>query len=347
MTLEPCGHTGRTPPCVEALAAARVRRVFYGAGDPNPLINGAGVEALRSRGIEVIGELLAEDSRALNPGFFKRMRLGLPWVRVKLAMSLDGRTALASGASRWITGEAARADVQRYRARSSAVLTGSDTVLSDDSALDVRLEATARQPLRVILDSGLRVPAQARVFARPLEALVFTASTDVARRAELERSGVSVELAAASDQGLALEPILRRLAALEANEIWVEAGARLSGALLAAGLVDELIVYIAPSLLGQTARPLVWLPPIEQLEARVQLQFLEAVAVGEDLRVTARPRLAAQSAYRLPRRRDATDVHRNRAGCGAGAGSGADRAGGSEPEHRGGSARSVADSNRR
>lgn len=296
VTLEPCAHTGRTPPCVEALAAARVRRVHYGAGDPNPLINGAGVAALRSRGIEVIGELLPEESRALNPGFFKRMRLGLPWVRVKLAMSLDGRTALSNGASRWITGETARADVQRYRARSSVILTGSGTVLSDDPALDVRLPGTVRQPLRVILDGALRVPAQARVFARPTEARVFTASTDVTRRAELEAAGISVELAASSPDGLSLEPILRRLALLEANEIWVEAGARLSGALLAAGLVDELIVYMAPSLLGQAARPLVWLPPIEQLEARVALQFLEAVPVGEDLRVTARPLVRAEAA---------------------------------------------------
>jgi diaminohydroxyphosphoribosylaminopyrimidine deaminase/5-amino-6-(5-phosphoribosylamino)uracil reductase len=296
VTLEPCAHTGRTPPCVEALAAAQVRRVVYGAGDPNPLINGAGVEALRSRGIEVLGELLPEESRALNPGFFKRMRSGLPWVRVKLAMSLDGRTALSNGQSRWITGAAARADVQHYRARSSAIVTGSGTVLSDDPALDVRLEGAVRQPRRVILDSALRVPVQARVFARPDEALVFTASTDGARRAELERRGIAVEVVAAAADGLALEPVLRRLAALEANEIWVEAGARLSGALLAARLVDELIVYMAPSLLGQDARPLVWLPAIEQLEARVPLQFVEAVRVGEDLRLSARPLPSAPQA---------------------------------------------------
>lgn len=300
VTLEPCAHTGRTPPCVEALSAARVRRVFYGAGDPNPLINGAGVAALRDRGIEVMGELLADECRALNPGFFKRMRVGLPWVRVKLAMSLDGRTALANGVSRWITGEAARADVQRYRARSSVILTGSGTVLADDPALDVRLEAAARQPLRVLLDRALRVPAEARVFARSGQTLVFTASTDAGRRRELERRGIGIELAQASGDGLALDPILRRLAALEANEIWVEAGARLSGALLAAHLVDELIVYIAPSLLGQNARPLVELPLIEQLEARVQLQFVEAVPVGEDLRLTARPLQSAARAAAPP-----------------------------------------------
>ena len=162
-------------------AARRTTR----AADPNPLINGAGVAALRSRGIEVIGELLPEESRALNPGFFKRMQSGLPWVRVKLAMSLDGRTALANGASRWITGETARADVQRYRARSSVILTGSGTVLSDDPALDVRLPGTVRQPLRVILDGALRVPAQARVFARPTEAAGIHREhgCDAARRA--------------------------------------------------------------------------------------------------------------------------------------------------------------------
>jgi diaminohydroxyphosphoribosylaminopyrimidine deaminase / 5-amino-6-(5-phosphoribosylamino)uracil reductase len=289
VTLEPCAHVGRTPPCVEALAAAHVRRVVYAAADPNPLINGAGLAVLRARGIEVVGELLADEARALNPGFFKRMQSGLPWVRVKLAMSLDGRTALASGASRWITAEAARSDVQRFRARSSVVMTGSGTVVADDPALDVRLDGAVRQPLRVVLDGALRVPPQARIFNRPGAALVFTASMDHSRRAELERRGVAVEVMAEGDEGLALEPILRRLAALEANEIWVEAGARLAGALLRARLVDELVVYIAPALIGHTARPLVELPEIGQLDARLRLQFIDTVSIGEDLRIIARP----------------------------------------------------------
>jgi diaminohydroxyphosphoribosylaminopyrimidine deaminase/5-amino-6-(5-phosphoribosylamino)uracil reductase len=277
VTLEPCAHTGRTPPCVQALIGARVGRVVYAVGDPNPLVNGAGVTALRAAGIESVGDVLAAEARALNPGFFKRMRTGLPWVRVKLGASLDGRTALANGASRWITGPAARADAQRFRARSSVVLSGSGTVLADDPALNVRLEGATRQPLRAVLDSALRVPPQARMFDREGPALVFTASDDAARRAELERRGVRIETVARSPSGGL------------ANEIWVEAGARLAGALLRSRLVDEFIVYLAPSLLGPTARALVELPEISQLEQRLRLAFSECTPVGPDLRLTAVP----------------------------------------------------------
>ena len=290
VTLEPCAHTGRTPPCVQALIGAGVGRVVYASADPNPLVNGAGAAALRAAGIDTAGELLAAEARALNPGFFKRMRTGLPWVRVKLGASLDGRTALANGASRWITGPAARQDAQRFRARSSVVLSGSGTVLADDPALNVRVEGATRQPLRVLLDSELRVSPQARMFDREGPALVFTASVDGARRAELTRRGVRVEtVARAPEGGLDLAAVLRRLAQLEANEIWVEAGARLAGALLRSRLVDEFIVYLAPSLLGPTARPLVELPPIAQLEQRMRLQFSECTPVGPDLRLTAVP----------------------------------------------------------
>lgn len=290
VTLEPCAHSGRTPPCVQSLIGARVSRVVYATGDPNPLVNGAGVAALRAAGIETAGEVLAAEARALNPGFFKRWHTGLPWVRVKLGASLDGRTALANGDSRWITGPAARQDAQRYRARSSVVLSGSGTVLADDPALNVRIEGASRQPLRAVLDSALRIPPQARMFDREGPALVFTASTDAARRAELERRGVRVETVARAPQGgLELEAVLRRLAELEANEIWVEAGARLAGALLRSRLVDEFIVYLAPSLLGPTARALVELPEITQLEQRMRLEFTECKPVGPDLRLTAVP----------------------------------------------------------
>lgn len=290
VTLEPCAHTGRTPPCVQALIGARVARVVYASADPNPLVNGAGAAALRAAGIDTLGEVLAQEARALNPGFFKRMHTGLPWVRVKLGASLDGRTALANGASRWVTGPAARQDAQRFRARSSVVLSGSGTVLADDPALNVRIDGATRQPLRVVLDSELRVPPQARMFDREGPALVFTASTDVAARAELTRRGVLVQtVARAAHGGLALEAVLRQLAEREANEIWVEAGARLAGALLAARLVDELIVYLAPSLLGPGARALVELPDITRLEQRLRLQFTECQPVGPDLRLTAVP----------------------------------------------------------
>jgi diaminohydroxyphosphoribosylaminopyrimidine deaminase / 5-amino-6-(5-phosphoribosylamino)uracil reductase len=234
--------------------------------------------------------VLAQEARALNPGFFKRMQSGLPWVRVKLAASLDGRTALANGASRWVTGPAARQDAQRFRARSSVVLSGSGTVLADDPALNVRIDGATRQPLRVLLDSELRVPATARMFDREGPALVFTASADAVRRGELARRGVLVESVPRSAAGgLDLANVLRRLAEREANEVWVEAGARLAGALLEARLVDELIVYLAPSLLGPTARPLAQLAEITQLEQRLRLEFTECKPIGPDLRLTAVP----------------------------------------------------------
>lgn len=291
ISLEPCAHYGRTPPCAQALIEARVARVVYAADDPNPLVNGAGAAALRAAGIPVAGGLLAGESRALNPGFFRRMQTGLPWVRLKLAASLDARTALASGESRWITGEASRADVQRWRARSSVVLTGSGTALADDPALNVRLAGVERQPLRVLLDSALRVPAEARLFAPPGQALVFTASADTGRRALLEQRGVRVESAALADQGagLALEPILRQLADQSANEVWIEAGARLAGAFVGAGLVDELVVYLAPRLLGEQARPLLQLPAPARLADAQRLRFVDCTQIGDDLRLIARP----------------------------------------------------------
>jgi diaminohydroxyphosphoribosylaminopyrimidine deaminase / 5-amino-6-(5-phosphoribosylamino)uracil reductase len=290
VTLEPCAHTGRTPPCTSALIAARVSHVVYAIGDPNPQVDGRGAALLRAAGIEVHGDVLASEARALNPGFFKRMQCGLPWVRVKLGASLDGRTALASGESRWITSNEARQDAQRFRARSSVVLSGSGTVLADDPALNVRIEDVTRQPTRVVLDSALRVPPQSRMFDRDGPAVVFTASTDEPKRAELRRRGVQVEsIAPAAGGGLQLDAVLRRLAQLQANEVWVEAGPRLAGALLQADLVDELIVYVAPSLLGPQARPLVDLPPIASLESRLQFIYRDITAIGADLRLTAVP----------------------------------------------------------
>jgi diaminohydroxyphosphoribosylaminopyrimidine deaminase/5-amino-6-(5-phosphoribosylamino)uracil reductase len=297
VTLEPCAHTGRTPPCTSALIEARVQRVVYAIGDPNPQVNGRGAALLRAAGIQIAGDVLANEARALNPGFFKRMQCAMPWVRVKLAASLDGRTALANGESRWITGKEARQDGQRFRARSSVVLSGSGTVLADDPALNVRIDDATRQPMRVVLDTSLRVPPQSRMFDREGQALVFTASEDEVRRVELMRRGVSVErVPRAPEGGVQLEAVLRRLAALSANEVWVEAGARLAGALLHADLVDELIVYVAPSLLGPQGRPLVDLPQISSLETRLQLKYTEVTMIGADLRLTAVP---AHRALRL------------------------------------------------
>jgi len=305
VTLEPCCHHGRTPPCVEALVAARVKRVVFAIHDPDPRVNGRGAERLRAAGIEVESGLMGREAAELNAGFIKRFTAGRPWVRVKLAMSLDGRTALANGASRWITGEAAREDVQRWRARSSAVLTGIGTILADDPRLDVRLPmARPRRPLRVVLDSGLRTPPGARLFEHPGEVWIFTASADRARRAALEARGARVERLEGEGQPLAasgrvapdaagrvdLVRVLGRLADEQMNEVHVEAGPTLSGALIRAGLADELLLYAAPMLLGPHARPLVELPRLDELEQAPRLEIVESAAVGPDLRIRLRPR---------------------------------------------------------
>ena len=298
VTLEPCSHHGRTPPCVEALIAARVARVVIAADDPNPLVDGKGASALRAAGIAVESGLLAEEATALNAGFFKRMRSGRPLVRVKLAMSLDGRTALANGESRWITGEAARADVHHWRARSSAVLTGVGTVLADDPRLDVRLPGEAggprRQPLRVILDTELRTPADARLFEVPGEVLILTGLTspDDARAASLTARGARIESLPMEGSRLALPAVLDRLGELELNEVLVEAGATLAGEMLRQSLADELLLYVGPRLLGPSGRALVAMPPPAQLADAPAFTIAEAQQLGEDLRLRLRPRAA-------------------------------------------------------
>jgi diaminohydroxyphosphoribosylaminopyrimidine deaminase/5-amino-6-(5-phosphoribosylamino)uracil reductase len=298
VTLEPCAHHGRTPPCAEALVEAGVRRVVAAMPDPNPLVAGKGFDLLRAAGIEVGVGLLAADAERLNPGFLKRMRRGRPYVRCKLAMSLDGRTAMASGESKWITGPAARRDVQRLRARSSAVLTGSGTVLADDPSLDVRLTAAelgcdggeVRQPLRVVLDTRLRMPPSARMAGLPGETLVVcgeNAPGDAERR--LTDSGLQVVRLTQSAAGVDLDALLVHLAGRAVNEVLVESGATLAGAMLAAGLVDELIVYVAPHLMGDAARGLVALPGVNRLAQRLTLGFADCRRVGDDLRLSLVP----------------------------------------------------------
>ena len=298
VTLEPCCHSGRTPPCTAALIAAGIRRVVYGAADPNPRVNGGGEQALRSAGIDVNGGLLAAESERLNSGFMLRMRRGWPLVRTKIAASLDGRTALADGRSQWLTCEAARQDVQRWRARSAAILTGVGTVLADDPALNVRESGRALpvQPLRVILDSTCRTPPAARILARPGTVLLF-AGGDNARRAVLSARGTLVETAPAAARGVDLEAVLRRLAELEINEVWVEAGPTLNGALLAAGLVDELVVYLAASVLGASARGMFDTPPLASLAVRPEFRLQSARHLGDDLRLiyTPKPAMGASS----------------------------------------------------
>jgi diaminohydroxyphosphoribosylaminopyrimidine deaminase/5-amino-6-(5-phosphoribosylamino)uracil reductase len=298
VSLEPCSHFGRTPPCADGLIEAGVARVVAAMADPNPLVAGQGLERLRRADIRVESGLLEGQARALNPGFIKRMQQGLPWLRCKLAMSLDGRTAMASGESQWITGAEARQDVQRWRARSSAILTGSGTVLADDPSLNVRLSAEqlhplgpdypVRQPLRVLLDSHLRTPPSARLLDLPGETLILCADASTsqaqAQAEALRGAGAEVQQVATSDQGLDLGQSLRLLAQRGINEVWVEAGARLSGALLQAGLVDELIIYMAPKLMGDAARGLLHLPGLERMAQCIPLEFADIRRVGRDLR---------------------------------------------------------------
>lgn len=292
VTLEPCCHQGRTPPCTEALKQAGIRRVVYAASDPNPRVNGGGERALREAGIEVTAGLLAAESERLNPGFNQRLRRGRPLVRSKVAVSLDGRTALADGQShgRWITGEAARRDVQRWRARSSAVLTGVGTVLADDPELTVRDPEVdeGRQPLRVVVDSAWRTPPAARLLAAPGEVLVMGAGQEALRSA-LESRGARVIPVPLVAGGVDLRRVLAELATLEINEVLVEAGPRLNGALLAAGLVDELIVYSAPHVLGDAGRGMFHLPSLARMDDRPSFRLHEVRRVGEDLRLIYLP----------------------------------------------------------
>jgi len=286
VTLEPCAHHGRTPPCADALVAAGVSRVVVAAEDPFPQVAGRGLGKLRDAGIAVDIGLMREASRALNVGFFSRIERNRPWVRAKLAMSLDGRTALANGESKWITGEAARADVQRWRARSSAILAGSGTVLADDPRLTARIDQPFAPPLRVVLDRQLRTPAGSHVLDGSAPTLLLHAE-GAAVPAHLQ--DVDRAVVPAADGGLDLAATLTLLAARGCNELHVEAGPTLCGALLAAGLADELLLYVAPLLLGDAARPLLQLPLLQDMGARWNLRVLDQRMLGQDLRLILRP----------------------------------------------------------
>jgi diaminohydroxyphosphoribosylaminopyrimidine deaminase/5-amino-6-(5-phosphoribosylamino)uracil reductase len=290
ITLEPCCHYGRTPPCTQALLAAGISRVVVAMADPNPQVSGNGLALLSTAGVAVECGVLAAAARALNPGFILRMSAQRPFVRYKLAMSLDGRTAMASGESRWITGEAARLDVQRLRARASAVMTGVATVLADDPSLNVRLPgALVRQPLRVILDTELATPPTARTLSLDGQVLIFTAVRDAERQAPLQAAGAQVYTVPRQDGGLDLAAVLTELARCGVNEVHLECGATLAGAMLRAGLIDELIIYMAPLLLGDGARGLFHLPDLTRMDEGIPLDILDMRAVGRDWRITVRP----------------------------------------------------------
>lgn len=299
VTLEPCAHTGRTGPCAEALVEAGVARVVAAMTDPNPAVAGGGLAILRAAGIQVDVGLLEDEARALNPGFIRRMEAGRPWVRLKLAASLDGRTAMASGESQWITGAAAREDVQRLRARSSAVVTGAGTALADRPSLTVRPEqwqlagypeGPVRQPLRVVLDSRLRTPPETPLISAAGQSLVLCApGADPAARRALETAGAEVQELPGGATGIDLNAVLAELARRECNEVLFECGAGLAGALVREQLLDELVLYTAPVLLGSAARPLLALPEIERMNEQLRLERVDLRQLGDDLRLTLRP----------------------------------------------------------
>lgn len=287
VTLEPCAHTGHTGPCADALVAAGVARVVAAMRDPFPEVDGRGFDRLAAAGIVVASGLMDAAARDLNRGFLSRIERGRPWLRVKLGMSIDGRTALASGESKWITGVAARADVMRWRARSGALLTGSGTVLADDPHLTVRLEEGGEfvPPLRVVLDPGLATVARGRIREGDAPTLYLHApDAKPPRGLALEHVPVATR-----DGQLDLEAVLRLLASRGVGEVQLEAGATLSGAFLRAGLVDEVLLYVAPVLLGDQSRPLFGGLGISDMAQRLQLRIVESLRVGDDLRVLLRP----------------------------------------------------------
>jgi diaminohydroxyphosphoribosylaminopyrimidine deaminase/5-amino-6-(5-phosphoribosylamino)uracil reductase len=297
VTLEPCSHHGRTPPCAEALVDAGVIRVVGAMEDPDPRVSGRGFARLREAGITVESGLMQRQAEALNQGFIMRHRAGRPFVRSKLAMTMDGRVATARGESRWITSPEARSDVQRLRAQSDAVMTGIGTVLADDPSLNVRAEdlvasgmppdraAALPQPLRIIVDARLRAPASARIFRPPGRVLVAMA---VAASPDIQSGHIEAVRFAAGQGRVDLEALLGFLAERRINEVLLEAGPTLNGAMLSAGLIDELVLYMAPKLLGDSGRGLFTLPGLDRLDQAIGLQILDVRAVGKDWRVTAR-----------------------------------------------------------
>ncbi len=296
ITLEPCAHQGRTPPCSRALLKAGIARVVAAMEDPNPLVSGRGLAELKANGVQVAWGLMAKQATELNPGFVKRMREKRPYVRCKLGVSLDGRTAMPSGESKWITGEAARADVQRLRARSSAVMTGIGTVLADDPNFTVRPEqflgerypgGTVRQPLRVVVDPHLSMPEKARMLTAPGKTLIATSSDDQDVAEVLQGKGAEVMRFPGTWDTVDLASVLDLLATREVNEVLVETGATLAGSLLKAGLVDELVVYLAPLLMGDGARGMFRLPGLTLLEDAIQLEIRDVRPLGRDWRVEA------------------------------------------------------------
>jgi len=287
VSLEPCSHHGRTPPCVDAVIPAGIKRVVAAMQDPNPKVAGAGFAKLRAAGVEVESGVIEEEARELNIGFVARMTRGRPWVRMKIAASLDGRTALANGKSQWITGEAARADGHKWRARACAVLTGHGTVRDDDPQLNVRGVDTPRQPLKIVVDSRFETPLSARVL-KDGKTLIAGAVNEAERIAALKKAGADT-VVIPNDRGkVELRKLMEELGRRELNEIHVEGGHKLNGSLLQAGVVDELLVYLAPSMIGDSGRGMFDLPELTELKQSLGLTIHELERVGEDVRIVAR-----------------------------------------------------------
>ena len=286
VTLEPCSHQGRTGPCCDALIAAGISRAVIAMQDPNPLVAGNGMQKLRDAGIEVQCGLLQMDAEQLNRGFIKRMLTGLPFIRSKLAMSLDGRTALANGQSQWITSQHARQEVQHYRAESSAIVTGIGTVLADDPSLNARVDVAVKQPVRVILDSTLRMSPTAKMLQMPGETWLITCNGDQAKQQPLLEAGCKIFQVQSRNGRVDLLQTFKCLAEQQINTVWVEAGATLNGALLEADLVDEWLVYVAPCVLGDQARGLFHFPRLQSMLDKKVFKFNAVRQVGPDLRLT-------------------------------------------------------------
>ena len=287
LTLEPCSHYGRTQPCAEALVRAKVANVVIAMQDPNPMVAGKGISLLKQSGINVLVGLMEEKAKDLNVGFVSRMTNSRPWIRMKIAASLDGKTALNNGVSQWITGEAARHDGHRFRARSCAVLTGIGTVLEDDPQLTVRFIETSRQPLPVIIDSRLEIPAIAKVLRGKGE-LIFTANDNKEKIAALKKIGARPIILPDKKGKVDLAKMIEMLADFEINEVLVEAGSKLNGALIRARLVDELVIYLAPHLIGNTATGMLQLPELTDLSEKYNLKTQDLRKVGEDIRIMTR-----------------------------------------------------------
>ncbi len=285
VTLEPCSHHGKTPPCCEALIQADIKRVVVAMQDPNPLVAGQGLQKLRDAGITVESGLLEQDARALNKGFINRMEAGKPWVVSKMAMSFDGRTAMASGESKWITSPESRNDVQQLRAESSAILTGINTVLADDPSLNVRLEdVDVLQPVRVVLDSNLQMPVTAKMLELPGRTIILTCSQDQSKHQLLTQAGAEVFCLPEENGQLDLKQVMTFLAEQQINQILVEAGAVLNGVLLQLNLVDEWLVYMAPCILGSKGRGLFNLPGMQTMAEKKQLKIINTRHIGPDIR---------------------------------------------------------------